>query len=63
MPHRPHPFARFTAILGRGRNLSRALTVEAWRGLIGAAPDRASAQNMAEDLWRGRDRAHLAEAV
>ncbi|MCI4680688.1 glycosyl transferase family protein [Rhodoblastus acidophilus] len=24
----PHPFARFIAILGRGRNLSRALTVE-----------------------------------
>ena len=28
MPHTPHPFARFIAILGRGRNLSRALTLE-----------------------------------
>lgn len=28
MPHTPHPFARFIAILGRGRNLSRALTVD-----------------------------------
>jgi anthranilate phosphoribosyltransferase len=28
MPYTPHPFARFIAILGRGRNLSRALTVE-----------------------------------
>ncbi len=28
MPFTPHPFARFIAILGRGRNLSRALTVE-----------------------------------
>jgi anthranilate phosphoribosyltransferase len=28
MPHTPHPFARFIAILGRGRNLTRALTVE-----------------------------------
>jgi anthranilate phosphoribosyltransferase len=28
MPFTPHPFARFIAILGRGRNLSRALTIE-----------------------------------
>jgi anthranilate phosphoribosyltransferase len=28
MPYTPHPFARFIAILGRGRNLSRALTLE-----------------------------------
>jgi anthranilate phosphoribosyltransferase len=28
MPHTPHPFARFIAILGRGKNLSRALSVE-----------------------------------
>ena len=28
MPFTPHPFARFIAILGRGRNFSRALTVE-----------------------------------
>jgi anthranilate phosphoribosyltransferase len=28
MPHTPHPFARFIAILGRGRNLSRPLTME-----------------------------------
>jgi anthranilate phosphoribosyltransferase len=28
MPLTPHPFARFIAILGRGRNLSRALSVE-----------------------------------
>jgi anthranilate phosphoribosyltransferase len=28
MTFTPHPFARFIAILGRGRNLSRALTVE-----------------------------------
>jgi anthranilate phosphoribosyltransferase len=28
MPHPPHPFARFIAILGRGRNLARALNVE-----------------------------------
>ncbi|WP_294541325.1 glycosyl transferase family protein [uncultured Rhodoblastus sp.] len=28
MPHTPHPFARFVAILGRGRHLSRPLTIE-----------------------------------
>ena len=28
MPTTPHPFARFIAILVRGRNLSRALTLE-----------------------------------
>jgi len=28
MPHTPHPFARFIAILGRGRNLTRPLTVD-----------------------------------
>jgi anthranilate phosphoribosyltransferase len=28
MPLTPHPFARFIAILGRGRNLTRPLTVE-----------------------------------
>ena len=28
MPYTPHPFARFIAILGRGRNLSRALTLD-----------------------------------
>ncbi len=28
MPHTPHPFARFIAILGRGKNLTRPLTVE-----------------------------------
>ncbi len=28
MPHTPHPFARFIAILGRGKHLTRPLTVE-----------------------------------
>ena len=28
MPHTPHPFARFIAILGRGRSLTRPLTVD-----------------------------------
>jgi anthranilate phosphoribosyltransferase len=28
MPHTPHPFARFIAILGRGKHLSRPLTIE-----------------------------------
>jgi anthranilate phosphoribosyltransferase len=28
MPHTPHPFARFIAILGRGKNLSRSLTAD-----------------------------------
>ncbi len=28
MPHAPHPFARFIAILGRGKHLTRPLTVE-----------------------------------
>ena len=34
MPHTPHPFARFIAILGRGRNLSRALTLEEAEGAM-----------------------------
>ena len=50
MQREPHPFARFIAILGRGKTLTRSLTIDEAEDAMAMIPRRAHAARAARRI-------------